>query len=81
MKVLVTGGAGFIGSHLVDYLIDEGREVRVIDDLSAGSLGNLSRWEGDPRLSFVKGDLLDPEAVIGLWTAATWSITSPRTLR
>lgn len=65
MKVLVTGGAGFIGSHLVDYLIDGGRDVRVIDDLSAGSLANLRRWEGDPRLSFVKGDLLDPEAVIG----------------
>jgi UDP-glucose 4-epimerase len=65
MKVLVTGGAGFIGSHLVDYLIDGGGEVRVIDDLSAGSLGNLRRWESDPRLSFVKGDLLDPEAVIG----------------
>jgi len=65
MKALVTGGAGFIGSHLVDYLIDDGGEVRVIDDLSAGSLANLRRWEGDPRLSFVRGDLLDPEAVIG----------------
>ena len=65
MKVLVTGGAGFIGSHLVDFLIDGGGEVCVIDDLSAGSLDNLRRWENDPRLSFVKGDLLDPEAVIG----------------
>ena len=65
MRVLVTGGAGFIGSHLVDYLIDGGREVRVFDNLSAGSLGNLRSWEGDSRLSFVKGDLLDPEAVIG----------------
>ncbi|MCJ7574209.1 GDP-mannose 4,6-dehydratase, partial [Candidatus Bathyarchaeota archaeon] len=65
MKVLVTGGAGFIGSHLVDFLIDGGGEVCVIDDLSAGSLDNLRRWESDLRLSFVKGDLLDPEAVIG----------------
>ena len=65
MKVLVTGGAGFIGSHLVDFLIDGGGEVCVIDDLSAGSLDNLRRWESDPRLSFVKGDLLDPETVIG----------------
>ena len=65
MKVLVTGGAGFIGSHLVDHLIDGGGEVCVIDDLSAGSLDNLRRWESDPRLSFVKGDLLDPETVIG----------------
>jgi len=65
MKALVTGGAGFIGSHLVDYLIDGGWEVQVIDDLSAGSLSNLRRWEGDPRFSFVKGDLLDAKAVIG----------------
>jgi len=65
MKVLVTGGAGFIGSHLVDYLIEGGGEVRVIDDLSAGSLGNLRRWESDPGLSFVKGDLLSPGEVLG----------------
>jgi UDP-glucose 4-epimerase len=64
MKALVTGGAGFIGSSLVDCLIERGGEVRVIDNLSAGSLDNLGRWEGDPRLSFVKGDLLDPETVI-----------------
>jgi UDP-glucose 4-epimerase len=65
MGVLVTGGAGFIGSHLVDYLVGEGSVVRVYDDLSAGSLANLRRWEGDPGLSFVKGDLLDAEAVTG----------------
>ena len=65
MKVLVTGGAGFMGSHLVDYLIEGGGEVRVIDDLSAGSLGNLRRWESDPGLSFVKGDLLSPGEVLG----------------
>ena len=65
MGVLVTGGAGFIGSHLVDYLVGEGSVVRVYDDLSAGSLANLRRWEGEPRLSFVKGDLLDAEAVTG----------------
>jgi len=65
MKALVTGGAGFIGSHLVDYLIDDGGEVCVIDDLSAGSLGNLKRWEGDSRFSFVQGDLLSPGEVLG----------------
>jgi len=64
MKALVTGGAGFIGSSLVDCLIERGGEVRVIDNLSAGSLDNLGRWEGDPRLSFVKGDLLDRGTVI-----------------
>jgi UDP-glucose 4-epimerase len=64
MKALVTGGVGFIGSFLVDCLIERGGEVRVIDNLSVGSLDNLGRWEGDPRLSFVKGDLLEPETVI-----------------
>ena len=41
MKVLFTGGAGFIVSHLVDRLIDSGWEVKVLDDLSAGSLENI----------------------------------------
>lgn len=44
MKVLVTGGAGFIGSHLVDALMESGHDVRVLDDLSAGSLDNVKRW-------------------------------------
>ena len=42
MEALVTGGAGFIGSHLVDSLIDRGHKVYVIDDLSTGKLGNLN---------------------------------------
>jgi len=57
MKVLVTGGAGFIGSHLVDHLMEEGYEVRVLDDLSAGSLENLKQWIDHERFEFMLGDM------------------------
>jgi len=58
--VLVTGGAGFIGSHLVDLLIEQGRRVSVLDRLShGGSLMNLERHAGDGRFRFVRGDVND----------------------
>ena len=58
-KVLVTGGAGFIGSHLVDRLMRMGCFVRVVDDLSGGSLGNVKVWVDSERFEFVRGDLKD----------------------
>ncbi|ASJ10334.1 UDP-glucose 4-epimerase [Thermococcus sp. P6] len=63
MKILVTGGAGFIGSHLVDRLMEEGHEVRVLDDLSAGDMKNVERWLGNGNFEFIKGDMRDPEIV------------------
>jgi UDP-glucose 4-epimerase len=62
VKALVTGGAGFIGSNLVDRLIAEGHNVDVVDDLSTGSLANLAdaRAEGGHRLSFQRLDIRDP---------------------
>jgi UDP-glucose 4-epimerase len=55
---LVTGGAGFMGSHLVDKLLDRGHAVRVLDDLSSGNRENLP-----PHVEFIHGDVTDPVAV------------------
>ena len=54
MKCLVTGGAGFIGSHVVDYLVNEGHNVVVIDDLSGGYIENINT-----KANFVKKDLVE----------------------
>ena len=60
-KYLVTGGAGFIGSHIAERLVSQGQTVRVLDNLSTGSLDNLVHL-GD-RVEFVQGDLQDQERV------------------
>jgi len=62
-KVLVTGGAGFIGSHIVDRLLEEGVKVRVIDDLSSGDKSNLSQHADNPDFEFVQGDIRDFDVV------------------
>ncbi len=59
MKYLVTGGAGFIGSHLTESLIKDGHSVTVIDDFSTGSPENLATVRKNPRLDLVEGDILN----------------------
>jgi UDP-glucose 4-epimerase len=63
VRVLVTGGAGFIGSHLVDLLADQGCEVTVLDDFSTGSPRNLAAAVASGRVRVVTGSVLDAEAV------------------
>lgn len=64
-KVLVTGGAGFIGSHLVDYLVEQGAEVTVLDDLSTGLMTNLEANLGrkERPIRYIQGSITDPVAL------------------
>ncbi|MHC4569060.1 MAG: SDR family NAD(P)-dependent oxidoreductase [Planctomycetota bacterium] len=59
MKALVTGGAGFIGSHLTQRLLKDGLEVAVVDNLSTGSLANIEDFKEHSSLEFVEGDIRD----------------------
>ena len=66
MRVLVTGGAGFIGSHLAEALLHKGAEVWALDDLSTGRLENLRSFERHPRFRFLEGNVTDSALVHGL---------------
>jgi UDP-glucose 4-epimerase len=63
MKALITGGAGFIGSHLAEHLLAAGHEVVAIDDLSTGSLDNIAALQVDPRFRFVLDNVRNTETM------------------
>ena len=64
-RALVTGGAGFLGSHLCDRLLTEGYEVLVMDNLITGSTDNIAHVTGNPRFQFVNQDVSEPFSVEG----------------
>ena len=70
MLDLVTGGAGFIGSHLVDRLLAEGRHVRVLDNFVVGRRANLDQHAGNPALEIIEGDVADKPTVIAACAGA-----------
>jgi UDP-glucose 4-epimerase len=59
MRILITGGAGFIGSHLCERLLKEGNEVDVIDDLSTGNIENLKNCVGSPKFGFINDTVIN----------------------
>ena len=71
MKVLVTGGAGFIGSHLVDSYLEAGHEVVVLDNLSTGDRANLNA-----RARFIEGDVRDADLVNGLFEVERFDLVN-----
>jgi UDP-glucose 4-epimerase len=66
MRVLVTGGAGFIGSHLAEAMLQRGDEVWALDDLSTGRVENLRTFERHPRFRFLEANVMDGPLVHGL---------------
>ncbi|HTB31384.1 MAG TPA: SDR family oxidoreductase [Bacteroidia bacterium] len=63
MKTIVTGGCGFIGSHTVDRLVNDGHEVIIIDNLSSGSMRNIEHHKGNPKIQFHKADIADYDSI------------------
>lgn len=72
MKALVTGGAGFIGSHLVDRLLAEGHSVKVLDSLCGGWMKNLEEAQKSPLFEFVLADIRDPSSLEGHFEGIDW---------
>ena len=75
-KVLVTGGAGFLGSHLCDSLILSGYNVTALDNLSTGNLDNISHLLSNPKFKFINRDVQLP--IIGFDTLdEIWNLACP----
>lgn len=70
MKILITGGAGFIGSHLAEYLLEKGHEVYALDDLSTSSFDNIEHFKTHPLFHFIFGSILNESLIAPLIQAS-----------
>ena len=71
---LVTGGAGFIGSHLIDHLLKKGEEVICVDNYSTGSKLNIEHWIGHPKFELIRHDIIKP---IHIEVSKIWHLACP----
>ncbi len=71
-RAVVTGGAGFIGSHLTDLLLENGHSVTVVDNLCGGWMRNLKQAETDPNFRFVEADIRNKDSLKGLFDGVDW---------
>ena len=78
MRALITGGAGFIGSHLADALLADGHTVFVLDDLSTGSFENIAHLKGHPGFHYTIDTVTNEPVLANSSTSATRSTTWPR---
>ncbi|OGH96858.1 MAG: NAD-dependent dehydratase [Candidatus Melainabacteria bacterium GWF2_32_7] len=72
MKIIVTGGAGFIGSHLVDLLLDQGHDVTVLDNFSTGRPQNLLHHKDNPNLRLIEADIVDYDNIDPYFEGIDW---------
>jgi UDP-glucose 4-epimerase len=72
MKTMVTGGCGFIGSHICELLLEEGHEVKIIDNLSTGRLVNIEHLKHFKNLTFVQADISEYPAIESHFKGIDW---------
>lgn len=79
MRIFVSGGAGFIGSNLVRTLLDDGHEIKVLDNLSTGRIENIDPFRFHSNFEFIKGNVADRDTVRGLieWSDHVYHLAAP----